>query len=209
MVLSTNDLINILSQPPQPRKPYGFLLVMAGILLGALALTLAGLGLRQDLELPWVWLTMLQKTAILVCLFTVAFISLRRLAQPVQSSLHLWQKLLLPVFFVVVVLDFAFIPSAALDTNFLIERFLFCFGSVSLYGLAGMYGLMTMMRFYAPADVQKAGMGIGFAAAAAAALGYSVHCPVDHPLFILLAYGLPVAGLSWLGRKILPKYINW
>lgn len=210
MTITTDQLINILSQPPQPQKPYGFFLVMGGITLSSLALTLIVLGLRQDLGPALTWLTMLQKTLLLLSVFAVAFLALRRVSRPLATPAPLWQKILLPAIFgAAFICDILFIPSAAMDTHFLLKRFLFCFACVSLYGLAGMYGLVKLMRFYAPADTRKAGRMVGFAAAAAAAVGYSVHCPVDHPLFILLAYGLPVTGLAWLGQKILPKYINW
>jgi hypothetical protein len=210
MTITTEQLINILSQPPQPRKPYGFFLAMGCITLASLALTLTVLGLRQDLGPALTWVTMLQKMLLLLSVFAVAFLSLRRVSRPVVTPAPLWQKVLLPAVFAgAFICDILFIPSVVMDTHFLLKRFLFCFACVSLYGLAGMYALVKLMRFYAPADTSKAGMVVGFAAAAASAIGYSVHCPVDHPLFILLAYGLPVAGLAWLGQKMLPKYINW
>lgn len=210
MTITTENLINILSQPPQPAKPYGFLLAMSGITLASLSLTVLLLGLRQDLGSVLSWLTMLQKTMLLSSVFLIAFLALRREARPVAMPAPLWQKILLPAAFsAAFIFDIAFIPSSAMDTHFLVKRFLFCFACVSLYGAAGMYALVKLMRLYAPADTKRAGMLIGFAAAAAAAIGYSVHCPVDHPLFVLFAYGLPVVALAWVGQKIAPKYINW
>ncbi len=210
MAITTEHLINILSQPPQPPKPYGFLVAMAAITLASLVLTVVVLGLRQDLGPVLAWLTMLQKTILLLCAFLIAFLALRREASPLVRPAPLWQKILLPIVFgATLIFDIVFIPANEMDTHFLLKRFLFCLACVSFYGLAGMFALVKLMRFYAPADTKRAGMRIGFAAAAAAAIGYSVHCPVDHPLFVLFAYGLPVIALAWFGGRIVPKYINW
>ena len=210
MTMKTEDLLNALAQSPRPGRPLGFAPVMAAIALVAAAATLSVLGLRHGVSVGLTPITMAQKTVLLLAFCATGFLMLRRAAVPVAQGAPLWQKIFAPALFALAfILDAALVPARAFTTDFLMFRFLFCFGIVTVYGALGLLAIVAVLRRYAPADAGQAGFAAGFAAASAAALGYSLHCPVDHPLYVLTAYGLPVLLLAVIARVAVPKYIRW
>jgi hypothetical protein len=210
MNMNTDDLINILAHAPQPDRPMrpGLLaLIVMGI--SALA-TILLLGLRPELialQPPgsfWI------KTALLAAMAGVSCRALENAARPASARQRYWLEILLTVIAALLVIgEWATTDHSKILSGFLIVNFPSCLICVTLYGGLGMAGFTALMRRYAPVDLDRCAGLIGLAAASAAAVGYSIHCPLDSPTFIVVAYGLPMAALWYVGRAILPRQLGW
>lgn len=60
-----------------------------------------------------------------------------------------------------------------------------------------------------PASERQAATATGFAAAAAGAVGYSLHCPIDSPTFVVVAYGLPMTWVTLASRLLITRLLRW
>ena len=69
--MKTDDLINILSQTPQPKTPLSLKTALALVLLGSIIATLSVLGLRPDLAHITADLTALHKTILLASILWI------------------------------------------------------------------------------------------------------------------------------------------
>ncbi len=212
MTKQTDDLIQILAQMPTPRKPLPFGLVLMALTLASLGITFTVLGkLRPEFytfDLP---VSFYIKTALLLSFALIGISFLREAAKPLPAFPKLSLALLPPAILAMLVMA-EWAGASSYDEilgNFHLVNFPSCLFFVSAYGLGGIAALTALMKQYAPADEKKAAALIGFAAATACAVGYSFHCPVDSPTFIVVAYGLPVATLALLARFIIPKFIRW
>lgn len=207
--MKTSDLVTLLAQSPPPKKPLSFTFVLLAFLVATMALTVLILGLRPDLAIAG--LTALHKTILLGMAAWTAGWLLQHAAKPVPSyrRLHFYLWPMIVLYLGSILFEFGTVPWSQILASFYTENFLDCLFFVTLYGMAGAWPLFWLMRFYAPYNSKTAGMLIGFSAAATGAVGYSLHCPIDSPVFITIAYGLPVLLLSLVMRKVADKFIRW
>jgi hypothetical protein len=208
--MKTDELINVLTQmPPTGRPPRLGLLAVIVTALSAFA-TIAILGLRPELAAGqpppgsfWI------KTLLLAGMAIVSLIELERVSKPLAMR-PLWPVIALAVDSALcVVSEWQTVDYRSILGGFLTPNFPSCLICVTAYGVFGMAGFTVLMRHYAPADTRQCAGLIGLAAAASAAVGYSIHCPIDSPTFVVVAYGMPMIALWLIGRLLLPRKLNW
>lgn len=207
--MRTDELIAVLAKAPRPTPPLRWMAALAVLTAAIMALNVAVLGLRPDIAAPP--LSMAHKSVLLVALLVVAGHVLARTARPVETArLERLPVLVLTVLFAAsLIWEWSQVPAAEILHFFALPNFPFCLGAVSIYGAMAAAALTWLMRYYAPADERRAAAAVGFAAAAAGAVGYSVHCPVDSPTFVLIAYGLPVFWVTLAARTAVARHIRW
>ena len=210
MNMETNDLINILAQAPQPKRPLRLGLLAAVIAILSASVTIATLGLRPELIAGQPPASFWIKTALLSVMALVSLRELSRSSKPIAQPRMPWLALLLAIAATALgVHEWLTVDSSKILGGFLSINFRACLVAVTIYGGLGMAGFTVLMRRYAPANTKQCAGFIGLAAAAAGAVGYSIHCPFDSPTFIVVAYGLPMAALWAIGRRVLPNKLNW
>jgi hypothetical protein len=151
------------------------------------------------------------KTIFLGTAFILSLMMLRQSAYPItrRSVLPflyggLWAGLMIGAIYQIITTAFAGVMPQWQSTTGLT-----CVGFVFLYGLIGQIILIKIMQRFAPTDLASAGRNIALASAAAGAIGYSIHCNMDNPAYIIFAYGLPTLVLGLMGTYILPRFIRW
>lgn len=209
--MKTDDLINILSQSPQPKAPLSLKTALVVILVTSVIVTLSVLGLRPDLAYITADLTALHKTILLVSILWFAGWALLNSAKPLPSekNFKICPWLVLGLFGSSIAFEWLTTPPNEIVALFLLPNFSVCLTAVTIYGTVGAIFLIWLMKSYAPANEKKTAILIGLAAAGAGALGYSIHCPVDSPTFITIAYGLPVLAISAVTGFLAPRFIKW
>lgn len=208
----TQDLIKILAQAQQPEKPVAFHWAIAGLSIISLSVTYMLLGqLRPGLLEGSVPTGFFIKTTLLLGFAFIGMILIRESAKPLPAKTRSPALWIFPVTLAALMfLEWARAGSVQDIINlFYLPNFRACLFFISVYGIIGTLFLTILMRQYAPADENRAGMLIGYAAATSCALGYSFHCPIDSPTFIATAYGLPVLALTLVARFMVPKFIRW
>ncbi len=68
---------------------------------------------------------------------------------------------------------------------------------------------LAALRSGAPTRPALAGAATGLAAGAAGALAFATTCPANDPLFVIVAYGSALAGMSTLGALAAPRVLRW
>ena len=210
MRIETNDLINILAQAPPLKRPMrlGWLAAMIA-LLSALA-TMAVLGLRPELVAGQPPASFGMKTLLLVAMACVSLMELNRASKPLATPRTRWPMIALAAVAALGVAgEWLRVDAHDIIGGFLLPNFPTCLLAVTVYGSLGMVGFTLLIRRYAPAVAKHCAGLIGLAAAAAGAVGYSLHCPLDSPTFIVVAYGLPMVALWAIGRLVLPRQLSW
>jgi hypothetical protein len=207
--MRTDEFIAVLTKAPRPKPPLRWVPALAVSVAAIMAINVAVLGLRPDIAAPP--LSMAHKSVLLLALLVVAGLALARTSRPLAVARLRWLPglVLTALFAVSLAWEWSRVPAAAIWHFFALPNFPFCLGAVSIYGGAAAAALTWLMRAYAPADETRAATAIGFAAAAAGAVGYSVHCPVDSPTFVLIAYGLPVSWVTLAARMLTAHHIRW
>jgi hypothetical protein len=207
--MQTDELITLLAKTPRPKPPLRWAAALAVLVAAITALNVAILGFRPDIATPPA--SMALKSFLLLGLLGVAGIALARAARPVEATRGGWVPALVLAALLAATLawEWSHVPAAIILYNFSLPNFPFCLGAVTIYGSLAAAVLTWIMRTYAPANEARAAAAIGFAAAAAGAVGYSVHCPVDSPTFVVIAYGLPVSWVTLAGRTLLARHIRW
>lgn len=208
--LGTDELLRILAQSPTPAPRIALWFACLLLVLASVLCTLAVLGLRHDAALPQSWTGMAAKTLFLVVCAAMSAVCLRTQAVPLPcgrpfAMLYALAGLLA----VLAAAEWLLRPAADILAGFAPRNFITCLLSVSLYGIAGLAVLTCVLRDYAPASSRDAAALAAVAAATAGAVGYSLHCRVDSPTFVLVAYGLPVLALALAARAFVPRYLRW
>lgn len=207
--MQTDDLITLLAQAPPPRKPLSFSWVLLAFLAMITLFTVFALGLRADLTANSI--KALHKMLLLGAVAWIAGLVLQNAAKPLARPrpLKAYGWLLGAFYAGSIGFELMTTPLTEIAASFYKINFPECLLFVTLYGALGSWLLRWLMGFYAPSDSKKAGMMIGLTAAATGAVGYSLHCPIDSPIFITVAYGLPVLLLSVVMRELAEQFIRW
>jgi|GEM_PF-3579670 len=209
--MDTQDLITILAQSPEHKKPVSFGVALVLLFSATFVLTVFILGLRTDLILFPLNMTAIHKTILLSSVAVSVGFFLSEISKPIplisRVMPYVWLSIVL--FMCSIGYEVVTTPFNQIIGYFLIINFPECLFFVFLYGALGSLAFLWLMKFYAPHDVKLAGMGIGLAASAVGALGYSLHCPLDSPVFITVAYGVPIMVMGMIGKFIISRYIKW
>jgi hypothetical protein len=210
MTLKTDELITLLAQASAPKRPINLGFLATGVLLISALATLAILGLRPELIVGQPPVSFWIKTALLSAMAIISLRELSSCSKPVADKRVAWPILLLAMAATLLIVhEWLTVDVDKILGGFLLPNFRCCLIAVTLYGGLGMVGFTALMRRYAPTDLRRCAGCIGWTAAAVGALGYSIHCPLDSPTFITVAYGLPMVMLWAAGRFILPRHLNW
>jgi len=209
--MKTDELINILAQAPKPKKPISIFVAVILFLGLCLLATSLLMGIRPDLSGHWRDITALYKTMLLFLNLCVVAWALDYAAQPFSERKinKTWPVLLGILFFLSLVLEWHYEAASQILHRLALPNFTVCLRTVTLYGTLGAIFLTWLMHYYAPADERKAATLTGFAAASIGALGYSIHCPIDSPTFILISYGLPILLITLCARFFALRFIRW
>ena len=208
--MKTDELINILAQS-EPVKPMITLGTLATFLVAVCGLlTKLWLGLRPELEAMTIPMSFCFKTMILSSLVVLSLQALKASSVPLGKFTY---KPFALFFVVVLSLALAYewvsTPVAQILDLFLLPNFKFCLIFVTLYGSLVSIAIFLVIKHAAPCHYERTAGLIGLASASVSALGYSIHCPIDSPTFILIAYGLPQVVLYSASRVLLPHFLRW
>lgn len=210
-MMKTDELITLLSQAPKPKKPVSLWVAISLFLVVCFTATSLFLGIRSDLSGHWQDITALYKTLLLFLNLCIVAWALDCAAQPYTERKinKTWPILLGLLFLLSLILEWRYEDAQQILHRLALPNFVVCLRTVSLYGTLGAIILTWLMHYYAPANERKAATLTGFAAASIGALGYSIHCPVDSPTFILISYGLPVLLITLCARYFATRFIRW
>lgn len=209
MTMKTDDLIAVLSQSDTvTKKTLSPAFLMVGMTALFMVLSILVLGVRSDIvNLPAAFY---YKTGFLSALAIAAGFYAYRGSKTINNEGgHMPFYVLGGAFGLWLGYDLTHHDVTYFQNMLLTDRAALCVAMTLSYGLVTMGGLTAYFKQYAPADVKKASHTIGLASGLIAGLGYSIHCMMDSPTYVLFAYGLPVLALWGLSRFLLPKYLNW
>ena len=205
--MKTDDLIHMLSSGPDvapaARPARATALPLFGGLFASAALMLAILGVRPDLglalALPAFWL----KLGFSLALAGAGGLAVKRLAAPGASVR------VLPLFLAGPVVA---LWLAAPDTRpdlFWGRTWRYCPLLISVLSLPLLAAALHILRARAPTRLRLAGAAAGFAAGAAAAVVYCLHCPEMSPVFVGSWYLLGMLIPTALGAALGPRALAW
>lgn len=210
--MKTEELITILSQGQPVKKPIVDLKILSILLvLVCFLLTRIVLGLRpelQSLQLPYsFWF----KTCLLAgaALFGVRMLLVSSV--PVSKfGVQYYGYFLAVCAGCALIYEWATKPFDQIKQIFLMPNFGDCLFFVSIFGAgASLVMLLFVSRLAAPLNLRRTAGFIGLAAAGISGFGYSFHCPIDSPTFIVTAYGLPQLCLFFVCRKFYAHFLKW
>lgn len=208
--MKTDELITVLSQSPSPKKPLCFLLFFPAFFVLTACVTYVTLGFRLEVVQMIPPLGFWIKSLILFSFAALALVSLRQESRPLARKVPVYAfGLLMLGLLVLVGWEWRTTPAEYILDKAYLPNLLFCLSFTSLYAFAGTAAIIHLLKYYAPMHLRKASGLAALAAVATGGLGYSLHCNVDSPTFIAVAYGLPCLVSVLIARKIVPHYINW
>ncbi|MGV7030500.1 NrsF family protein [Methylobacterium symbioticum] len=208
---STDALILTLSTNLGPvrrrsvSREIGALVVLAA---GELALILMAGGMRPDMGGVILAPFMAWKIGGLALLAGVSCaVAIRSFAPPAASRRDLVYALVLTVFVMAAGL---FVTTAAESGQPLIERLspargLGCATAIVVLALPLMSLLAVLMRRAAPVHPKRSALASGLAAATSGALVFTVCCPANDPLYIVVWYSAGIAAVAAAARWLLPR----
>jgi hypothetical protein len=213
--MKTEDLITMLSSGPDvavaARPARATVLPLLVGLIACTALMLALLGVHPNLAgemlLPAFWVKLVFSGALALA----GWVAVKRLTAPGAriATLPLWLGgpiLLLWCAAAVALLQAA--PEAR-EELFWGRTWRYCPALIALLSLPMLAATLHVMRGLAPTRLRLAGAAAGFAAGAAAALVYCLHCPEISTVFIGFWYLLGMLAPAALGALIGPRVLAW
>jgi hypothetical protein len=209
--MKTDELVTILSQDPLAKKPPMTLATLV-ILLVALSclLTKFWLGLRPELNAMTITASFCFKTFVLSSLAILSLQALKASSVPLGRFTLKHFGIGLAVFFLASLgYEWATKSTGQIGQLFLLPNFKDCLLYVTLYGSGISVAILALIKHAAPLHCERTAGLIGLASACVGALGYSIHCPIDSPTFILIAYGLPQLTLYITTRFLFARFLRW
>jgi hypothetical protein len=211
--MKTDDLIDMLAAgadaPPSRRA--GILLPLAGGLLASFMLLLVLLGVRPNLLEELTWPAFWSKLTFSLALAAAGWLAVRRLSTPGARTAALPFFVSAPVLAIwlaaaVVLLQAAPEARAALFWG---STWRYCPLLIALISLPLFASALAVMRKRAPTQLRTAGAAAGFAAGAAAAAVYCLHCPELSIVFVGFWYLLGMLIPAAVGAIIGPRVLAW
>jgi hypothetical protein len=213
--LKTEDLVTLLARGLEPVNPGSgrrrFLLAWAAgialsvvLLAGTLRINAA---LSRELLLGMFWV----RTAFCVSLALLAVSAVLRLGRPGARLGLLPVGLALPVIAMWVLAATILIRAAPSQRLPLVlgHTALVCPVLITLLASPVFAALIWALRGFAPTRLHRAGAAAGFAAGAAGALVYTLHCPELAAPFLGIWYLLGMLIAAVLGGLLGPRLLRW
>lgn len=211
--MKTDDLIDMLSSGPdaRPRARHTLLpSLLAGLLVSA-ALMQVLLGVRPNLLEELTWPAFWSKLVFSLALATAGWLAVKRLSAPGASTAKLAVYLIAPVLAIWIAAAVALLDTApgSRATLFWGSTWRYCPLLIALLSLPIFASLLAVMRKRAPTRLRRAGAAAGFAAGAAAASIYCLHCPELSIVFVGFWYLIGMLVPTLLGAFIGPRVLAW
>jgi len=210
--MKTDELIAILSQDSTAKKPRLSLEVLGSFLLVFCFLTTQlWLGLRPELDTASFPVSFWFKTLLLGSLVTLSLQALKSSSVPLGRFKLRFFGIGFAVF-VVAALAYEWTTKSTnqIEDLFLLPNFKMCLIYSTLYGSGlSLVILAAVKKYAAPLNLGRTAGFIGLSAACIGGLGYSIHCPIDSPTFIVIAYGLPQLVLYGFARLLFARFLRW
>lgn len=210
--MKTQHLIEALAADHAAKSPSirsVFAIGLAAGCLVSIAVFLAALGVRPDIEVALHSGRFLLKFLLTITLGLTAGFLFLRLMRP-ESSRVLWPLLVAPCLLAVAVpVEMITIPSGDWVAHLFGTTWLVCLVSVPLLSLGPLAALLLVARQGATMYPATTGAVTGFLAGAVGATIYAAHCPGDSPLFVLAWYAPPLVLLSLAGAHIGTRILRW
>mgnify|MGYP002785487900 CR=1 FL=1 len=184
---------------------------LALLLAAAMALVVAGLGLRPDLMAAQPGPMFLLRCGTLALLALVCVAAVLAQAHPgVGRSGHGWQAAaaMAALFPLAAVVQGLADPQHARAMMAMASGWQ-CLRTSLAIAAACAVPMVLHLRRGAPVAPERAGLLVGLAAGSLGALAYNLHCPFNSVVYVGLWYGLAVAGAALAGRLVVPRLIRW
>jgi hypothetical protein len=210
--MKTDNLIDALVADRMPRSTLRWTLAAALLAGGvvSLALFLATLGVRADIEAALATWRFELKVGLVLLALGLAFslcIALSRPVAPAHPARRLLPLAALAVLAIAV--ELLALPSASWTSRLLGSNALVCLVAIPTLAIVPLAAVLTILRSGAPASPALAGGAAGLLAAAAAAALYAFHCFDDSPLFVVTWYALAAVPVIGLGAVAGHRLLRW
>ncbi|WP_343732883.1 DUF1109 domain-containing protein [Duganella sp.] len=211
--MKTDDLIDMLSSGPdaRPRATPALLLPLLAGVLASGALMLVLLGVRRNLLEELSWPAFWSKLVFSLVLTAAGWLAAKRLSAPGARTAALPFYLSGPVLAIWLAGAFALMnatPDGRADL-FWGSTWRYCPLLIALLSLPLLAATLSVMRKRAPTRLRIAGAAAGFAAGAAAACIYCLHCPELSIVFVGFWYLIGMLIPTALGAAIGPRVLAW
>jgi hypothetical protein len=211
--MKTDNLIDALvADRGTPAKPMRWALATALLLGGlvSLALFLASLGVRADIEPALGTWRFELKVGLVLLALGLAFSLCIALSRPVAPA-HPGRRLLplVALAVVAVAIELLALPSASWAGRLVGSNAVVCLIAIPTLAIVPLATVLAMLRSGAPASPALAGGAAGLLAAAAAAALYAFHCFDDSPLFVVTWYALAALPVIALGAVAGHRLLRW
>lgn len=212
-MMTTEELIRRLAADPRPAPPLGRTLAawLGLALLSALALMVAGWGLRPDLLRMLADPMVALKAGLPALAAGAAVLGGLRLARPEGrmggsaaalglvgvGALGLW------------VMGLIGTPPEGWGAAFRGSTLVYCLVSIPALAILPTLALLAVLRRGASLAPTLSGALAGLGGGAAAAAIYALHCPEDDPLFFVTWYGTGVLVATGAGALLGRRWLRW
>lgn len=210
--MNTDQLLaELVTEPPRARIRLGR--IVAELLLTMLLVIvvfLSAVGLRNDLDFLILEPAVAAKILLLIMLFSLSLPISVRSIRPENGMPRLF-PLLIPLSLAGVLWGWTFIVRDP-GTRFISFSGLpisECLGSILMLSSLPLALAIYHLRNGAPTRPILAGALSGLAVSSGAAIGYSLFCPMDDPLFYVTWYGIAIMTVMLAGAFAGHLYLRW
>ena len=211
--MNTTDLIQLLAKADLPKRPVKSVIIFIGWFGLTVIATVCILKLRPDFDVAVYHFGMWSKSLLLTTVALCSLTEFKRLFSLLPQAISLQQKISYGIVISIVLSAMSYTllttPMPQILKPFTQINFPECLFFVTTYGLLGVVTLISSVRQYAPSNLNNASLALGFSSASVSAVGYSIHCTIDNPVFIIVAYGAAIILTSCISRVIVPNLIKW
>jgi hypothetical protein len=211
--MKTDELISALASGAGPaiRLPIGrdlTLLLFAGMLLCS-AISLAVRGLIP--EAMWLGTALWTKLAYALALTASSAWLLQLLAFPAKRATPAYSAVICVgmVMAIVGALSIVNVPTGARATYFMGKTALICPWAILLLSLPTFFGLLRVIKRFAPTELRWTGAATGLPAGSIAAAGYALSCVEESIGFIAVWYSVGILLSVGMGAALGPRLLRW
>lgn len=213
--MKTDRLVALLATGVEPldsgRLGRARAMVLAGGIVASLVLCLVLLGINPRLRAETAQGSFWLKEAYCTALTILGFIGVSRLSRPGRSSTGVTAGIVsvLAAMWVCGLIEVLSVKPGERAHLVLGSTAAVCPLLIALLSVPAWLSYVRIMRSLAPTRLRWAGAGGGFAAGAAGALVYSLHCPELAAPFVGLWYLLGMAIPMGVGAALGPRLLRW
>ncbi len=211
--MKTEDLINLLARDVEPAKRSAWMLKLALVLIGGLAIAIALVATFGNIR-PDIGTAMgivMMKAGFAALLGAIAISFALRLMQPGRG---LGARLAgLGVFlagcFAAVIIAVMIAPPEQRMYNWMGGDFRWCLVYIPLLAAPTAAGLIWVARSLAPTRLRLSGAALGAAAGGIGAMAYAMYCPMDSAAFVITWYAVAIGLCAAIGAAIGGFFLRW